>query len=408
MRRRTLLGASVATTIAALSPVALTAGQRQSNTPENRSIIVIGAGIVGASIAWHLSTRGCKVTVLEAKAPACQASGNSFAWINASYAKQPFSYHLLSSYALHEYHRLAEQLPLQLKWGGCLEWMGDTAAQDAMVKSIKEIQVLGSPTWMIDRQRAQALAPAVDFGSAQDVAYCALDGTVDAKAATDILLASAQKAGATVIYPAPVTDISRRGGQMVANTAAGDFAADQIVVAAGTGSTRLANSSGLQLAQRPTPGIIVTTRPMPQLLKPIIVAPGVHIHQRADGRVVIGEQAGAPATEEHRAYLQDFPNRHPTPELAQQHAARILTIAERFLPGLAKAEVEDVGIGWRPMPMDGLPVIGRDPAEPGLYFAVMHSGVTLAPLVGRLATTELLDGISISLLDDFRPERLGA
>jgi glycine/D-amino acid oxidase-like deaminating enzyme len=408
MRRRTLLGASLATTLAALSPVALAVGNRQPDIPKNRSVVVIGAGIVGASIAWHLSSRGCKVTVLEAKAPACQASGNSFAWINASYAKQPFSYHLLSSYAMHEYHRLTEQLPLPVKWGGCLEWMGDTKAQEAMVESIRKIQTLGSPTWMIDRQRAQALAPAANFGKAEEVAYCALDGTVDAKAATEILLASAQQAGATVIYPAPVTGISRRGGQLVANSSAGEFAADQIVVAAGTGATRLASSNGLQLAQRPTPGVIVTTKPIPPVLKPIIVAPGVHIHQRADGRVVIGEQAGAPATDEHRTYLQGFPNRHPTPEIAQQHAARILAIAERFLPVLAKAEVEEVGIGWRPMPMDGLPVIGRDPAEPGLYFAVMHSGVTLAPLVGRLAATELLDGISMSLLDDFRPERLRA
>ena len=345
--------------------------------------------------------------MLEAKSPACQASGNSFAWINASYAKLPFSYHLLSNYAMHEYHRLSEQLQLPLHWGGCIEWMGDAPAQAAMVGEIQKIQAFGSPTSMVNRRQAHTLAPAVNFGDIDEVAYCALDGTVDARAATETLLADAQKAGAKVIYPAPVTGISRQGDKLVTKTGAGEFAADQVVVAAGTGATQLANMTGLKLEQRSTPGIIVTTEPMPAILEPIIVAPGVHIHQRTDGRVVIGEQAGAPATDAHRAYLEGFPNRHPTPELAQQHAARILDISKRFLPDLSEAKVEEVGIGWRPLPMDGLPVIGRHPQEQGLYFAVMHSGVTLAPIVGRLAATELLDDVSISLLADFRPDRLG-
>ena len=408
MRRRTLLGATAATALAALSPTALAAVNKNSTGDRTRSVLVIGAGIVGASIAWHLSKKGCEVTVLEAKSPACQASGNSFAWINASYAKLPFSYHLLSSYAMHEYHRLSEQLPLPLTWGGCLEWMGEASSQEAMVREIEKIQAFGSPTTMVPRKQAQTLAPAVNFGDTDEVAYCALDGTIDAKAATEILLAEAQKDGAKLVFPAPVTGISRQGEKIVTESEAGEFAADQVVVAAGTGATHLANMTGLQLAQRPTPGIIVTTEPMPALLKPIIVAPGAHIHQRTDGRVVIGEQAGAPATDAHRAHLKGFPNRHPTPELAQQHAARILEIGTRFLPELSESKVEDVGIGWRPMPMDGLPVIGRHPQERGLYFAVMHSGVTLAPLVGRLVATELLDEVSISLLTDFRPDRLRA
>ncbi|MEP1472707.1 MAG: FAD-dependent oxidoreductase [Halieaceae bacterium] len=408
MRRRTLLGATAATAMAALSPTAFGAAHNNTSTNKSRSVVVIGAGIVGASIAWHLSKRGCEVTVLEAKSPACQASGNSFAWINASYAKLPFSYHLLSNYAMHEYHRLSEQLPLPLHWGGCLEWMGDTPAQAAMVREIEKIQAFGSPTSMVARRQAQALAPAVNFGDTDQVAYCALDGTVDARAATETLLADAQKAGTKIVYPAPVTGISRISDKLVIQSGAGEFAADQVVVAAGTGASQLANITGMQLEQRSTPGIIVTTEPMPAILEPIIVAPGVHIHQRKDGRVVIGEQAGAPSTDAHRSYLQGFPNRHPTPELAQQHAARILDIGKRFLPDLSEATVEEVGIGWRPLPMDGLPVVGRHPQEQGLYFAVMHSGVTLAPIVGRLAATELLDDVSISLLTDFRPDRLSA
>ncbi len=405
MRRRTLLSASLGATLAGL-PATLLAQSNGSKLRTTPQVVVVGAGIVGASIAWHLSQRGCQVTVLEAREPACQASGNSFAWINASYAKVPRSYYTLSSFALHEYHRLAEQLDLPLHWGGCLEWMDDSSAQAEMVASIDTIRGFGSPTWMIPAERARSLAPAIDFGPATDVAFCALDGAVDAKLATEQLLQGVQDSSGNIVYPARVSAITRTGNKIVASTAAGEFTADHLVIAAGLGTTNLAQKTGFPIPQRPTPGIIVTTAPLSPILEPVIVAPGVHIHQRKDGRVVLGEQAGAPATQEHRAFLAEYPNRHPSPELAEQHAQRIMTIATQFLPALAQAQIEEVGIGWRPMPMDGLPVVGRHPSERNIYFAVMHSGVTLAPLVGRLAATEILDEIAISLLDDFRPARL--
>ena len=57
------------------------------------------------------------------------------------------------------------------------------------------------------------------------------------------------------------------------------------------------------------------------------------------------------------------------------------------------------------MPIDGLPVLGFTRAVPNLYVALMHSGVTLAPLVGELATLEILDGARVDLLEHYRPER---
>ena len=59
-------------------------------------IVVVGAGIVGSSIAYHLTTMGAQVTLFERDRPASHASGKSFAWINASYPKKPYSYHHLS------------------------------------------------------------------------------------------------------------------------------------------------------------------------------------------------------------------------------------------------------------------------------------------------------------------------
>jgi glycine/D-amino acid oxidase-like deaminating enzyme len=79
--------------------------------------------------------------------------------------------------------------------------------------------------------------------------------------------------------------------------------------------------------------------------------------------------------------------------------------AQRFVPGLPALEFEDVRVCWRPMPLDGFPVLGASPARRDVYLAVMHSGVTLAPVVGALAAREILGDAVVDALKDFRPDR---
>ncbi|MGH6913163.1 MAG: FAD-dependent oxidoreductase, partial [Geminicoccales bacterium] len=75
------------------------------------------------------------------------------------------------------------------------------------------------------------------------------------------------------------------------------------------------------------------------------------------------------------------------------------------LRGADDLALERVTVGLRPIPQDGKPVVGSAPGVPGLYLAVMHSGVTLAPAVGRFAAMEMLDGVRLELLEPYRPER---
>jgi len=77
--------------------------------------------------------------------------------------------------------------------------------------------------------------------------------------------------------------------------------------------------------------------------------------------------------------------------------------AARFLPGMKGAPLERVTLGWRVMPRDEYPIIGFADACPNLYVAAMHSGITLAPLVGQFAAPEILDGARIELLQPYRP-----
>jgi glycine/D-amino acid oxidase-like deaminating enzyme len=99
------------------------------------------------------------------------------------------------------------------------------------------------------------------------------------------------------------------------------------------------------------------------------------------------------------------PTDFPTREVALEHANRMLVAAQRYLPRLTQVTFEDVVIGWRPMPIDGYPVLGASPARKDVYLAVMHSGMTLAPVVGELAAQEIAQSKLAEPFKDFRPDR---
>jgi glycine/D-amino acid oxidase-like deaminating enzyme len=92
-------------------------------------------------------------------------------------------------------------------------------------------------------------------------------------------------------------------------------------------------------------------------------------------------------------------------EIRAIHGERILEgIREKF-PAAADAAYDHLTLGYRPLPQDGLPVVGPFPANPDVYIAVMHSGVTLAPIMGRYISHEILNDNSIDELAPYRPER---
>ena len=148
--------------------------------------------------------------------------------------------------------------------------------------------------------------------------------------------------------------------------------------------------------------MVIRTNPLPSLLEyvPVIYAPAsgdgrreIHFRQCADGRMMIGEG-------DQESLAEDD---------SQAHADDLLDRARRYLPGLEDAEAVPVPVGWRPMPLDGYPVMGFASEAPNLYVALTHSGVTLAPALSQLAAQEICDGVlADAALWPYRPERFAA
>lgn len=91
-------------------------------TNKNPDILVIGAGIIGATCAYYLAREGARVAIIDSRGPGGVATPASFAWINASWGN-PHPYFRLRLEAMSEWRRLAAALPnLRISFSGGLCW----------------------------------------------------------------------------------------------------------------------------------------------------------------------------------------------------------------------------------------------------------------------------------------------
>jgi glycine/D-amino acid oxidase-like deaminating enzyme len=343
-------------------------------------ILIAGAGIIGASIAYHLAKRGVRVTIAEAHRPAAGATGKSFGWINATFSKRPRAYYEFNLLGMAEWRRLETELDGELKvqWGGSVAWSSAGPEAEELRQNVCSHQQWGYATQLIEEAEVRRFLPAVSPGGIAAACYSEQEGAVDPVDAVSVLLKKAQEFGAELQCPREITDR--------------DLKAGTIVLACGVGLTRLAQMVGVHAPLKDSPGVLVHSAPLSKLIDRVVLAPGVHFKQSLDGRIVAGGQVVAGAGT-------------AVTDANVDQAGEIFRQAGRFLPQLQDVAIDHVTLGYRVMPQDEYPILGFTERRPNVYLAATHSGVTLAPLIGRLAALEILDGVPVSLLEPYRPAR---
>ena len=365
-------------------------------------VVVVGAGIVGGAIAFYLARRGADVTLIDAGEPGMGATSHSFAWING-FGKEPRNYGGLNRRSLDTWDRFARLLDADvgLRWGGQLTWAATDEDAESLSQNVARLQSWGYVARMIDEAEMTRLEPGLMPGRVKAAAISDNDGHVPGTLAAQTCARRVREMGGRVMSGNPVTGLDMQAGRVDSVLLSDDSVrCDAVVLAAGVGTTKLAEMVGVHVPQEESPGVVVSTEPEPPILRnvaalycPPVGAEGqeVHVRQGADGVVLMGEGS------------QESLARDDSPE----HAAEILARASVYLPELKPATPIPVPVGYRPMPIDGMPVLGYARAVPNVYVALMHSGITLAPLVGELATMEILDGARVDILEHYRPERFG-
>jgi glycine/D-amino acid oxidase-like deaminating enzyme len=373
-----------------MAGLAVSAVPATGQAPRRERVVVAGAGIIGASIAYRLARRDAQVTLLERSAPGTGTTANSFAWINAK--KQPRAYHTLSQLGINAWrvldHELKGELPLV--WGGSLEWTTDASLASRLTDANRRYQSWGYPIHPVDAAQMAALEPRVRFDDVRGGVHAEAEASVDPQGATEVIVTHARAAGARVVHPATVTGLDVQAGRLRGvRTTAGEFAADVLVIACGNDTPALAKLAGIDVPLTRSAGILVHTTPQPAAIGRVLLSPLGQIKQKRNGRFVTGADFGNTANE----------------DLSKARGEEFLRRMAAVLPSLGTAPVDKLTLGLRVMPKDGYPIIGFADGRPDIYVAAMHSGMTLGPLVGQLAASEIVDRVDIDVLAPYRLQR---
>ena len=230
-------------------------------------IIVIGAGIIGASIGYHLTRRGAGVTIIDGAEPASGATSKSFAWINASYGN-PKPYFDLRFLSMYDYRRLDAELggALGLNTSGALDWDRD---EPGMRQAAAALQSWGYPIRLVGRDEIMEMEPRL-ADPPPLAAFAELEGSLDPAAATQALIGAARQRGAQLHTGEPVSEIMREGGKVSGVAVGGaELSADAVVVASGTGTPGLLDPLGVDLPMTRPPGLLAWTHPVRARSQPV-------------------------------------------------------------------------------------------------------------------------------------------
>mmetsp|Transcript_20275 Transcript_20275/g.31702 ORF Transcript_20275/g.31702 Transcript_20275/m.31702 type:complete len:537 (+) Transcript_20275:1-1611(+) len=422
--------------------------KKSTHAKRNRSsVIIIGAGIIGSSIAHHLSRRGdFKITVLD-KATTDQddeifpgvATSSSFAWLNAN-DKSPLSYMQLNQLGMEMWrrHDVLKEYPV---WSGALI---RKEKQDICEKNSRYVSV--GPLNFDD---AKCLEPDIVLNDeSSEFYFYPEEGFVEPAEVVKALRLSKRRNGVDFIGGAEIASLIRNKNGNVSGVEYKTSDSREItratadVVINACGANSASPSLGIGSERLPLvnqPGALTFTSSGSYLKHPlerIFVDTINHTHmlRRPDGTLVIGGGklivGGSHSDDDSTGYKNNkkldtsFIEESDLAVGQEMIAAAIKSVSPDDLESFMESCSENNGDSEfrvtkanRPISEDGLPVVGF--VEQGLYVAVTHSGITLAPIIGELTAYEIEESLNeqnpeelfsqerygFQILDAYRPTR---
>lgn len=349
-------------------------------------VAVIGAGITGLSIAYHIVSRGdATVTIYErlgvgAEASGVQPGGVRQQWgtaINCSMARESLLF----------YRDVQQRLDSEVNPGfrpcGYVFIAESSDVYQSLEANVRLQNSLGIPSELLTPSQAAEIVPDISADTLVGAAFCHEDGYFDRpQGVVQAFAEAALRAGAAIEYAA-VTELTSQGASWRLGLADGvEASADHVVVAAGYDSPALVEPLGVELPIQREPRHIFYSEPIRErLLEPLVVAPERRFaaKQLGDGQLLASDLSAAPELG----------------EVAEIWRARIRKNLEELLPRLQFVSFALLVEGFYDMTPDGQAILGPIEGLEGLWIAAGFSGhgFMMAPVVGDRMATAILDGL---------------
>lgn len=366
-------------------------------------LVVIGAGLMGLSVALEARSRGLSVLILEAETSARHASSASAGGVR-SLNRHPAEIALTRA-ALPLWAGLADRLGRDCGFcrSGQVRVAEDAEAMQALEARAEATAALGfDHERLIPRADLRARIPAI-------AAHClgALvvddDGFADPLATSHAYRQAALRAGVDLRDHSRVTGLEQTAQGIAVATDGGTVRAGSVVNAAGAWGNRIARLAGDDLPLRPAALMMTVTAPMPAFVAPVVGTQGrkLSLKQTAAGAVVIGGGFEGDIAADSTGPLRGTPR--------ADLSVRNLANAVALFPILREARVARTWAGLEGITPDGLPCLGPSATLPGLIHAFGFSGhgFALVPVIGPIVA-DLLAGKRTTLdCSAFAPSRFG-
>jgi sarcosine oxidase subunit beta len=363
-------------------------------------VAIIGAGITGLSLAWHLCERGASVMIAErdsvgAGASGVQPGGVRQQWgtrVNCELARESAAFYRELAATI------APRANPRLEPCGYL-FTADSAAELARLERGVALQnECGIPSQIVTAEEAAELVPGLSIDGLVGAAYCGEDGYFDKpQAVVEGFAAAAVAAGAEIVHTHVLELVPENDGWKLVGSADAELPrAEQVVVAGGYDSPGLLSGLGLELPIVKEPRYLFLSEPIRErLLEPLVVSVerSFAAKQLADGRVLASD-LGA----------------RGDPEAGRMHwRRRVEENVERLVPILQFVSFPLLLEGFYDVTPDHQPILGPIPGWEGLWLAAGFSGhgFMLAPAVGR-RLADAIAGADGALPRDFAYERFDA
>lgn len=361
---------------------------------EHRDIIIIGGGIIGASIAYFASKSGLDITVLEknelASGTSSRCDGNILA-----IDKDPGFDSQMSLKSQQLVHQLSKELEISFEYrnpGSILVCENDQEMEAAQ-KWVNQQQEAGLDFNMLDREdlRNESKYFADDLYGGLE---CESDSTVNPYMLTYSMFHSAKKQGTKIHTNTEVSNIKKtQAGHFILDTTDGTYTANKVINACGVWSPFIGKMLDVDIPIKPRKGqLIVASRQQPVGLRKVMEF-GYLISKFGGERQVdeITEKYGVALVFE-PTEAQNFLigssrefvgfNTKVKHEITKYIAKR----AVRFYPKMAHMNVIRSYAGLRPWTQDHLPIVSEVEKVPGFYVAAGHEGdgISLAMITGKV------------------------